>query len=293
MATPLRLRRRAGAPPNPWTQMASMPLGRALVNLVPIGAKLYLPGGYGGSGIGAQNTLYEWDQGSNTWSTKATKPAPLYSTGSAAIGTKLYVAGGTSGSGTENTLFEWDQGSNTWSTKATMPGARTVSGSAAIGTKLYVAGGTDGSFAFRDTLFEWDQGSNTWSTKAAMPVTSGQAALCSIGTKLYVADTGVGTGGSAGLYEWDQGSNTWSTKAAPPETVEWATAIGSDIFGGPGQVTHKKVMKWSGGIWSIVNTAYPGVGVDNSGAASLGTLLYVAGGTDFSSSVSTMYRYTT
>lgn len=167
-------------------------------------------------------------------------PARAY-VGMAAIGTKVYMAGGTILEGPDidthtSAFLEWDQASNTWSAKASLPdvNGRAEGRLAAIGTKLYYIGGTNNwePYAYT-TLTEWDQGTNTWTEKAAMPGPRLSPSIGVIGTKLYVAGGSDGsTGAKNTLYEWDQGSNTWTTKAPMP-AVKYAVsgaAVGGKLY---------------------------------------------------------------
>lgn len=171
---------------NSWSQDTSFPAvgnrGRMWPAVGSIGNKIYVVGGYTLGSIFTSfpyvaDTLYEWDQGSGTWSVKAPLPSARYFAGCCTIGTKLYVVGGSDGTIPFNSgpLFEWDQATNTWSAKSAMPSlfnSSVYNSVVAIGTTIY-AGGYAAS---------WDQLTDTWTL---LDRGGGFDTVNAIGTNIY------------------------------------------------------------------------------------------------------------
>ena len=80
-------------------------------------------------------------------STLSTKlPTAAYGIGTAAVGTKIYLFGGSRTSGSLNTIQVFDTTNNTISTlPTTLPTAAYGIGTAAVGTKIYLFGGSGSS----------------------------------------------------------------------------------------------------------------------------------------------------
>ncbi|MNW06337.1 Kelch motif protein [compost metagenome] len=66
---------------------------------------MYIYGGQDGGGV--VNTLYEYDPGTDTWSTKAAGPVPTHVHKAGAISGVMYVYGGYDGSASTNTFYEY------------------------------------------------------------------------------------------------------------------------------------------------------------------------------------------
>jgi N-acetylneuraminic acid mutarotase len=94
---------------------------------------VYAIGGLTAAG-GPLGKVMAYDVASNTWSLKASLPAPLYGMNQAAVlGGKIYVSGGCSfvscvSYGPSNRLYVYNPATNTWTRKADMPAIRDASG---------------------------------------------------------------------------------------------------------------------------------------------------------------------
>jgi N-acetylneuraminic acid mutarotase len=105
---------------NQWTTLAPMPTARYGAGAGVIGGKLYVVGGYAGSG--ATNAVEAYDPRTNQWSTLPTALTPRYFTVADVINGKLYVAGGTDGTRPLSTLEVFDpNGSGQQQADVTLP----------------------------------------------------------------------------------------------------------------------------------------------------------------------------
>ncbi|MEE9126273.1 MAG: kelch repeat-containing protein, partial [Planctomycetota bacterium] len=100
-----------------------------------------------------------YDPKTNKWSTLASMPTRREHLGLAALGGKLYVAGGRRG-GNFKILEVYDPTTNKWTRLKDMPTARGGNGAAALNGKLIVVGGESPGI-FRQTE-EYDPKTNTW-----------------------------------------------------------------------------------------------------------------------------------
>lgn len=147
-------------PTNVWAIKTAMPAVRVWGGGAVIGTKFYVIGGYDGDqGAGPPGTVYstlwEYDQATNAWTVKAAMPGALYFCGAVAIGTAIYVCGGSvsaSPFAPVDTVYRWDQATDTWTTDTSLPAVRYAASVVAIGTQLYVAGGADAA-ATKDTVY--------------------------------------------------------------------------------------------------------------------------------------------
>ena len=225
-----------------------------------------------------------------SWSVLPSMNAPRFATFVAAVGGKLYVAGGNNGAGAVNVLERYDPGTNTWTTLSPMPGARYQGGVAVVGDKIYTLGGWDApaSFIPTTTVQIYDTTTDTWSSGPSMPLLSSSGPTDVIGGKIYkhTAEHGFSSP-SQQLHVLDPGAGTWSALANLPIdhgggaagaiNGKLYVAAGWGIVGGV-QVFHNQVHEYDPvtNAWSAVApipTARAGVA-----GGVLGDHLLIAGG---------------
>jgi len=177
---------------NVWAPIASVPAGATDQVGFSVNGKGYFI---------YSNSLYEYDPGLNTWSTKLNPPFSAWSWSSAFdINGKAYVKSG-------NEFWEYTSSNDTWITKAAFPGVAT-GGSASFvvnGKGYIVCGGYIGWLSELTTeVWEYDPTLNVWSAMTEFPAmarrfTNGLA----IGNKGYV---GLGTNGTnfRDFWEFDE-----------------------------------------------------------------------------------------
>lgn len=154
----------------------------------------------------------------------------------AAIGTRIYVAGGLAADGSALATLEiYDVSADRWTAGPTMPAARHHPGTGALGGKVYVTGGYDaGAFPGSPTatVFEFDPASTQWITRRPMPVERAAHVAVAFGGKMYVF--GGVSGGSvvATAHVYDPITDTWTSIRPMPTAREHlaAAVVGSRIM---------------------------------------------------------------
>jgi N-acetylneuraminic acid mutarotase len=228
---------------NSWTKKAELPTGRFdLAVAVPWSAPgvLYAIGGMSEGDSRSRHsltTVEAYSMATNTWTTRASLPAPLQQTnGIGAIGGHLYISGGSNVILPDfveysKALYAYNLKENTWTRKADLPRAITNGVTGVIGDKLYVLVGECRSpeCAQLNTsrLYRYDPATDTWDlTLRACPAPHSNGAGGVINGKFYV----VGGGGRADpatnrLHVYDPATNTWTEKAPLPISAYGMAAV--------------------------------------------------------------------
>jgi hypothetical protein len=152
-------------------------LGQALA---AVGTKLYLVGGYDGS-FTYFNDVWSFDTVSNSWalvkgmnnggtgSVNIAYPIARYGHSLQAVGTTLYLFGGSDSSqNSHNDVWTFDTGSSAWAlasadnSSASFPLQRSFQSMASIATSLYVLGGSDENAVNHNDVWVFDTLSNVW-----------------------------------------------------------------------------------------------------------------------------------
>ncbi len=201
--------------PNSWTQKSDVG-GNPILGATSftIGSKGYICNGYEMNSATITNSLWEYDQETDTWSQKADfTGAARYQPVSFSIGTRAYVGTGYD-TGAMQDFWEWDQTTNTWTQKADFGGGiRRVAIGFSLGSKGYIGTGYDDS-ASRSDFWEYDPNTDTWTQKADFGGTPRHGSIAfTIGGKGYV---GVGSddfGYTKDFWEYDPNTDAWTQKA--------------------------------------------------------------------------------
>lgn len=175
-----------------WTTKASMPTPRRWPAVEAIGGLLYVAGGTKDipGPVSVFATVEVYDPVTDTWTAKASLPAPRHSMASGVIDGKLYLAGGFNvADEAVATLLVYDPDTNTWAEKSPMPTARGFPAGAVLDGQLYVVTGI-ASFnspplqtveVYDPTLDEW---------RDEVPIPTGRDRLGEVGVingSVYVA----------------------------------------------------------------------------------------------------------
>lgn len=221
---------------NTWSQKAGLPSGRAQSNGANvIGGKIYLAGG--NSSTGPTRSLYVYDPGTNSWTTKASMPVTNSSGVSGVINGKLYVLVGLCGNCSApypRRLYRYDPSSNTWTRRADCPRQHVYGAAGVFDGKLYVAGGDDGTFDIQSTqgwLDVYNPVTNTWTAKAPLPAPRAGGAATVLAKKLYVVGGSEGEDDLASVDAYDPATNTWAGKA-PMGTARLGLVARTVTYGG-------------------------------------------------------------
>ena len=142
---------------------------RAWASGARAGGKYWIIGGeapWGITGIVESVNLATYSSISDS---KWMMPIPLSNTGSAAIGSKIFVVGGYDSSSfiVSSSLQIFDTVTKTWTSGAALPEPLLQTSVVSIGDKLYVFGGMNAFFSAVNTTYIYDSVGNTWTTGAS------------------------------------------------------------------------------------------------------------------------------
>jgi N-acetylneuraminic acid mutarotase len=205
---------------NSWSTRADMPterLGLATA-VVPNSAGqsiLYAIGGTTLTG-GSLSKVQAYNVATNSWTTKAPLPVPLYFTnGAGVIRGKLYISGGlTSYNNYRSSLYVYNPSTNSWTRKRDMPNTTFRGVTGVINNQLYVLTGCDqdGCNAYEPVvLYRYNPATDQWARLAKPTRTHDWGMGGVIGGKFYV------TGGSTQLDVYDPATNRWTIRAPLPQ----------------------------------------------------------------------------
>jgi len=172
---------------NAWTTKANMPVPGGCGGSAAIAGKLYVYSGctlQGGTPQPAR-VLHRYDPGSNSWITLRPPPA-IHSLGAvAAVGGKLYLAGGNSAPEVASARLDvYDPATNTWSSRRALPTARVAPGAAVVGSLLYVIGGRNGP-SITARVDAYDPRTDSWSQRARVITPRAGLGAGAIGGLIY------------------------------------------------------------------------------------------------------------
>jgi len=187
---------------NEWSDLASVPMEFTGYSVAgSINKKIYLVGGYHGTGWLPINSTFEYDPGTDSWDMKNECPKKTADHTICVLDEKLYLFGGlkdwperdTSG---QEDAFVYDPATDTWDSIPDMLYKRAVGATAcAYDGQIYVFGGfmfaslydgtTKGTFLVRKTE-KYDPLEKTWTELADMPVPVAAHVSLVYNDKIYV-----------------------------------------------------------------------------------------------------------
>ena len=136
---------------NRWTGLAPMPQPRGAAGAAVVGHRLYIADGspqvygVGASTRGPYDTLEIYDFQTESWSFGPSAPFALHHLNAAALGGRIYLAGGrTDPEASSDAFFRYDPRRERWETLPSMPaGPLSSVGIVAAGGRIVVLGGDD------------------------------------------------------------------------------------------------------------------------------------------------------
>lgn len=250
-----------------WTTGASLPAAVHGAPLVAHSGRLYLIGGFRGTGSSTVDidTMWVYDIASNTWAPGPAMPTARGNLNAVVLGNQIHVVGGTGVSANfgpvasfvEHEIFDIPSGG--WITGTPMLNGRELGGLAAVGGKLYaVAGRAAGLTVSRTDIYDpatqqWTQGAEVPTRRAGGATVAFQGEVYLIGGELLPEGSFFGPGEAvapntpgADVYElvevYDPATNTWRTGDPLPSPRNGLAAgvIGNAIYavgGGPNNGT--------------------------------------------------------
>ncbi len=155
-----------------WSRTTPLPVALNHTMSASVRGKLYLIGGQtSAAGDGPfVNTVYEYDPGTATWTSRRPMPTERSAGAAAVAAGKIYVAGGRPPHGKDFAVYDPD--ADVWRTLPEMPTQRNHLAAAAIDSKIYIAGGRFGAgfdSEKTDVLEMFDPATAVWTARARMP----------------------------------------------------------------------------------------------------------------------------
>ncbi len=166
-----------------WGELPPPPEARAAAGAAAVGGKLYVVGGVGPNGLG--RSMLVLDLARRRWTTLP-GPTPREHLGVAALGRRVYAAGGrTAGFDTNLALVEaWEAGHG-WRTLPSLPSARGGTGLAASAGSIVSVGGEapTGTIA---SVYRYRPGARRWTRLPDLPTPRHGLAAVGLGKTVYV-----------------------------------------------------------------------------------------------------------
>ncbi len=227
-----------------WTEAAPLPFPMHHVNTAVVDDRLYVLGALVTGSFTAIGDAFVYDPATGSW--KSLTPMPLGTErgagGTAAIGTKIYVAGGLRRNASVPDFSAYDTAKDTWEVLPDLEEARDHLIAAGAGEKLYAIGGRNGSL--RGNVDEFDPATGKWAAKTPMPTPrAGTAGALVIG-RIVVAGGEGNPRDPSGVFPeteaYDPAKDTWET-LQPMLTPRHGTggAAVKDVFYVPGGATQQ------------------------------------------------------
>jgi N-acetylneuraminic acid mutarotase len=180
-----------------WANLTSMPTPRMAMQSNVVDGKIYVIGGtLGGFSmygpyVSDKNEVY--DPSSDSWSTAAPMPTPLFSYASAVVDNKIYVIGGSGSSQSlahVNLTQVFDTQTNQWAVGNAVPaGGPDAAAGVTTGVnapkRIYVIGGRVGGAYGENSNQVYDPETGTWTIGANMPSGRYSLAVAVVDDVLY------------------------------------------------------------------------------------------------------------
>jgi N-acetylneuraminic acid mutarotase len=276
-----------------WTNKANLPEYRYSGAGFSIGGKGYIVGGYYSAtvnGTGAwTNTVLVYNPSTNSWSS-----GPNYPVASSSFAYPFaFVIGGVAyvGSGGSTSFYAFD--GTTWTAKTSRP---SVSPNCFIYPVSFTVGGKgyvgDGYLygqspipATSSAIYNYNPTTNAWANvTTSVPSLQGASVMVNNGKAYICGGNWLGNGNQNRLIEWDPSSNSVVEKTAHPNSaVCYAPGfsfVNSGIVVSGNNSASNDWYDFASDTWSS-SDAIP-VGTQNAAYFSIGSDIYVAGGTDAS-----------
>jgi N-acetylneuraminic acid mutarotase len=192
-----------------WSEREPMPAGteRGSAGVAVLDGRVYLAGGLRGGR--ALTDVSSYDPGDGTWRTHAPLPERRDHMAAAALGGRLYVAGGRDVSLRAHTasLVVYDPERDEWSALAPMPTSRAGVAAAVMHERLFVIGG-EGNPDHASGVFEaveaYAPERDAWEVLAPLPTRRHGTGAATVGGMIVVPQ-----GGDRQAFGWVQAVEAW------------------------------------------------------------------------------------
>ena len=173
---------------NTWTNKTNMPTTRGWITGAAVKGKIYVVGGYTGSGMTPVNE--EFDPVANTWATKAPRPHTLAAPAVVVWRDSLvYMLGGGDMGGDYAFVDVYNPATNTWATGTALPQNDRMGDAAIIGDTIYLAEAYNGSTCwpnlYKGAIDPANPTQITWTPGPAMAPPVYNGGMTAIGDNVY------------------------------------------------------------------------------------------------------------
>jgi uncharacterized protein (TIGR03437 family) len=201
-----------------WREGAPVPIpgGVDHCNVAAAGGKLYVLGAIRVGTAFVEGGTYEYDPRANTWQRVAQMNTPRGASGVAAIGDRIYVAGGLTTGGSVAVFESFDTQTRQWSVLPPMPTARDHLTAQAAGEKFYAISGRAAQiFTVNE---EYDVATRTWRSRARIPTGRGGLGSAVVDGRILVFGGEGPSGTPENTFrqneEYDPATDSW--RSLPP-----------------------------------------------------------------------------
>lgn len=140
---------------------------------------------------------------------------PVYASAAAALGGRLYVAGGRTNESASARFASYDPTRNEWSNLPDMPRAAWQHCAAAAGGRVWAIGGRDTSGAPMNSVWAYDPATRVWAPAAPLPAAAAEGACAALDARIYWFGGATATAPSSdAAWVLDTATGQWS--ALPP-----------------------------------------------------------------------------
>jgi DNA-binding CsgD family transcriptional regulator/N-acetylneuraminic acid mutarotase len=265
-----------------WREHAPMLTARSGSAIAVYENKIYAIGGSLNQSV--TGVVEAYDEATDSWITRKSKPVPVADVSAAVIGGKIYIPGGRIESGSVTNILEsYDPSQDHWERHASMP--TSSSGYALISAegKMYIFGGWDGQ-KYLETVYEYNPDTDSWLTCTPMPTARAFAAASIAGERFFVLGGYDGNEALAVNEEYLPNQDSWIQRTSLPE-ARYAMGIANVldfiyIVGGEGRADSilPSLQYFSQkDSWQTIESPYPHQW-SRLGMVSLGTQLFAMGG---------------
>ena len=168
-----------------WSPGTPMPIARAHASVAVVGNRLYVTGGFTGSGF-ASSRVFIYDAAADAWEQASRMPTRRGGLATIALNGLVYaIGGGNDRDGQVATNEVYDPVTGEWSTLPSMPTSRDRMGATVHEDEIYTFGGRRDGVAL-DAVEIFDPDANRWRSADPMPVPLSGSAAVSLGSRIYL-----------------------------------------------------------------------------------------------------------
>ena len=213
-----------------WHTAAPMPERRSYFASAQIGGRIYVSGGMVGATGRYVLRLQRFDAVHDRWLRLRDQPRPARAAAGAALGRKLYVAGGQTPAGATRRVLAYDTVTNRWRMQPPLPAPRYNAAAASLGGRLYLVGGVRRIDPVR-TTYVFD--GRRWRTGPPLPQALHTQALVAYRGELWSIG-GFDRSGNPVRSVWIYSPRSGRWRAGPrlaaPVAMVGATAAGGALY---------------------------------------------------------------